>query len=413
MKNRLEIARKLLRDDGFIAIAIDHAELFYLGVLADEVFGRENRLGIISVVHHPAGKTNDKFFSTTNEYMIVYSKYFGASTLYNFPMTEKIEKTFNLKDDVSKYKLVNIMRKGATRNARREDRPKQFYPIYVNRHGDVSLESKNDYDEIFPVENGVEWVWSFSPSTLQSIIDADGLVVKRDESKCKIFSKNRITDYPGMKPRTVWDHKTYNATQHGTNLLKKLFGRSIFSYPKSLYAVKDTLKITTEKNDIILDFFAGSGTTAHAVLALNKEDGGNRQFILVEQLAEHIAVCQERISKVIQADHSGVDFVYCELKQYNQKFIDDIKAAKTTESLLDIWGEMKFKSFLDYNLDIKKQDSSMAEFKQLPLDEQKQHLVEILDKNQMYVNLSSLDDADHQCTPAEKSVTRDFYQTEK
>jgi len=221
----------------------------------------------------------------------------------------------------------------------------------------------------------------------------------------KIYEQQRIL--------SVWTEKKHNANHNGTRLLKKLLGRNMFSYPKSIYTVLDTLKIMTGKNDIVLDFFAGSGTTGHAVLALNEEDGGNRQFILVEQLDDHIAVCKERITKVMKSANNGARFVYFELKQHNQNFMNDIQSADTTRKLLSVWNKMKERSFINYNLDIKQQEKHLAEFKQLSPAEQKRHLCEILDKNQLYVNLSSLNDRDHACSAAEKKVTADFYQTGK
>ena len=130
-------------------------------------------------------------------------------------------------------------------------------------------------------------------------------------------------------------------------------------------------------------------------------------------------VAVERLKKVIEGEQGGISksvnwqgggsFVYFELKKYNQTFIEKIEEAKNTEELLQIWEQMKAKSFLNYNVDIKKQDEHIEEFKALSLTEQKQHLCEILDKNQLYVNLSSLNDSDFECTEEEKQITNDFY----
>jgi len=109
--------------------------------------------------------------------------------------------------------------------------------------------------------------------------------------------------------------------------------------------------------------------------------------------------------------HGGGDFVYLELKKYNQTFIEQIDEAKDTKSLLQIWERMKVKSFLNYNVDIKKQEEHIEDFKVLSLQEQKKHLCELLDKNQLYVNLSSLNDTDFKCSEEEKRVTKDFYRT--
>ena len=118
------------------------------------------------------------------------------------------------------------------------------------------------------------------------------------------------------------------------------------------------------------------------------------------------------ISKAVNWKGGG-EFVYLELKKYNQTFIEQIESAKDTKVMLKIWEEMKTKSFLNYNVDIKKQEQHIEEFKVLTLAEQKQHLVELLDKNQLYVNLSSLNDKDFAVTVEEKKVTQDFYQIKK
>ena len=144
-----------------------------------------------------------------------------------------------------------------------------------------------------------------------------------------------------------------------------------------------------------------------------------RQFITTEQMDYIENVTCTRLKKVIEGEQGGISksvnwqgggsFVYLELKKYNQAFIEQIEVAKDTETLLQIWEQMKAKSFLNYNVDIKKQEEHIEEFKTLTLKEQKQHLCEILDKNQLYVNLSSLEDADFACSDDEKRLNRDFY----
>ncbi len=213
----------------------------------------------------------------------------------------------------------------------------------------------------------------------------------------------------GQKVPTIWSDKKYNANHNGIRLLEKIIGNKNFSFPKSLYTVLDTVKLLTGPNDLVLDFHAGSGTTGHAVLELNKEDGGKRQFIMVEQLTEHINVCNKRIEKVLGLNNLKSSFIYFELKKYNQSFIEQIENTKEAIELLQIWEQMKVKSFLNYNVDIKKQDEHLEEFKALSLSEQKQHLCELLDKNQLYVNLSSLKDLDFKCSEEEIKVTNHFY----
>ena len=122
-------------------------------------------------------------------------------------MSKETEKTYNEKDEISRYKLENLMRKGETRNARREDRPKQYYPIYVSKDlKQISLAKDENYHEVYPIENGTEWVWSNSPSTFQQKLDKDDIVVKKDISgHIQIFFKRRITEYKGLRPKNYLD----------------------------------------------------------------------------------------------------------------------------------------------------------------------------------------------------------------
>ena len=413
MKNRLDVAKLLLRNDGFIAISIDSYELLYLGTLADEVFGRDNRVAILTIVHHPAGKTNNNFFATTNEFLLVYAKDREHAEINFFDISENTQRTYRYKDEISAYKLEALMRKGETRNARREDRPKQFYPIYISKDLErFSLTMDKDCYEVFPIEDGVEWIWSNSPSTLQKKIDANELVAKRRrDGSVQILFKRRITDYKGQRPKTTWTDTKYNATVHGTQLLETILGKKSFSYPKSLYTLLDIIMIMTDKEDLILDFFAGSGTTGHAVLELNAQDGGNRQFILVEQLEEHIVVCKERLEKVIAQERIvDRDFLSCELMPYNEAFMDRIQSAESIEELFDILDEVSSESFLSWYINPEFPEAAADYFITIDdIDKQKQLLAELLDKNQLYVHLSEIEDEKFDVSESDKVLNKDFY----
>ena len=411
MRNRLEAAREMLRHDGFIAIAIDHTELFYLGVLADEVFGRENRLGVVCVLTNPRGRQFTKFFSHTTDYMLVYANNKELARFNQTTISKEKRETFDQEDKLGRYRFESFMRMANIENKIDDD--DYHYPIYVS--GDLSvlsLENREGYHEIYPFAQEVKKVWDVKKSTFLSNMQSD-----KEEYVARVDYEGNIGIYKKYREQqmflTHWFEKKYNATYYGTRLLQTILGKKLFSYPKSIHTVFDTIKIMTGENDIIMDFFAGSGTTGHAVLELNKEDGGNRQFILVEQLEEHISVCKERITKVIKNENSDAGFVYVELKKHNEQFMEDIQDADTTKKLLAVWKKIKKHSFVDYNLDIKKQNEHMEDFKQLTLDEQKQHLCEILDKNQLYVNLTALNDREIACTADEKKISKDFYQQDK
>jgi adenine-specific DNA-methyltransferase len=416
MKNRLEVAKELLRDDGFIAIAIDHVELFYLGVLADEIFGRNNRLGVITVVHQARGRWMDKNFSVSNEFMLVYSKKEGTN-IRNVVIDEKKKEQFNLEDEKGRYCLKNyIVVQGGGGGVTRKDKPDFWYPIYVSKDlKKVSLEKKEGYEKVLPITNsGRELTWVTKADTFIDRYNKGEIVIKREQGKIVIYRKFREQQ---IIP-THWIGPRYNATSHGTLLLEKIIGRKGVSYPKSLYTVLDIIKLTTSDDDIVLDFFAGSGTTGHAVLELNKEDGGNRKFILVEQLDEHIKICKERIQKVIQNlgkqkslnnYNKKLDFVSYQLKELNEQFVQKIQKAKDSKELLKIWEEMKQHAFLSYRVDPKLFDENIEEFKKLSAEEQKKLLIECLDHNHLYVNYSEMKDTQYKISKEDIGLNNKFY----
>ena len=356
MKNRLTIAKKLLRDDGFIAIAIDHCELFYLGTLADEIFGRENRLGIVTVVNNPMGRNLAKYFSTINDYMLIYSKKKTEAIFNSVVLDDDFAKNFNKEDEHSKYKLKEFIRIGGGNDNLRSNKASCWYPLYVSSDlKEISTHKKEGYFEIYPITRTQQQrTWKLSKSSTEKILN--DLVAIKEPKEIVIYEKYRINK--GQNVPTVWSDKKYNSNHQGIRLLESLLGQKSFSYPKSLYTVLDTLKIMTNKDDIILDFHAGSGTTGHAVLALNKEDGGNRKFILVEQLDKPIDICKERIQKVFEKENIEDSFIYCEIAKWNEQAKEQILACESLEELKTFFAEMVEKYFLNYNLKIKEGQES-------------------------------------------------------
>jgi len=209
-----------------------------------------------------------------------------------------------LKDSISKYKLQSFIRTGS--NSRKEDRPNLYYPIYINKITlECSIEKVKGWEEVFPIDSeGNNRVWRWGKDTTKNNLSTE-FVVKFSKNKYNIFSKKRLLEKAGegYKPKTFWNEPKYNASSWGTILLQSILGKdNTFDYPKSLYAVIDSLIISTKRDSTILDFFAGSGTTGHAVLELNKQDGGNRKFILCTNNENNICeeVTYERIKRVIK-----------------------------------------------------------------------------------------------------------------
>lgn len=403
MKNRLTIAKNLLTKDGFIAIAIDHYELGYLITLADEIFGQDNRLGIVSVVNNPMGRNQAKYFSTINDFMLIYCKNNEFAAFNNVVLNEDFLKTFDKEDEKGRYKLKNFIRVGGGDANLRVNKANFWYPIYVSKDlSQLSLNYKEGFYEVYPITStGQERTWKLSKNSTDKKLNE--LLAIQDKGSLIIYEKYRIDK--GQKVPTIWSDKKYNANHNGIRLLEKIIGRKGFSFPKSLYTVIDTLKLLSNKDDIILDFHAGSGTTAHAVIELNKEDGGNRKFMLVEQLDEHIDICVERNQKVINND----SFVYAELMEYNQYFINKIQESKTKEVLLSVWEEIQEKAFISYQFNKDILNKNLEAFKTASLESMQHYLIEVLDKNQLYVNFSEIEDTSFNVSKEDRALNYSFY----
>ena len=293
ISKRIAIAKKLLKDDGVIIATIDDYEIFQLGLLMDEVFGEENCLGIITVENKPSGRTTDKFFATSHEYYLYYCKNPSQVTVNKLFLTQDQSAEYKLSDEISSYKWRDFLRTGGFSTP--EERPNSNYPIYFDPNNNTaSLNISEGAVEILPIDSkGVNRVWRRTrPTFLEDYQKGDILVSKNKSGKWKIQIKDRIKT--GIKPKTVWYNPKYDASSHGTKLLESILGDArSFDFPKSLWAVKDSIDLVlrNKKTSVVLDFFAGSGTTLHATMALNAEDGGNRQCILINNNENNI--CEE------------------------------------------------------------------------------------------------------------------------
>jgi len=403
MKNRLDVAKNLLTDDGFIALTIDHVELFYLGALADEIFGSENRIGLVTIVINPKGRQNVRFFNSVCEYMLVYAKNSSIAKFNKVVLDEEVAETFDLSDDMGKYRLDSFIR--ARGNTLRELKPKHWYSIYVSKDLKIiSDKYEKGFIEVLPVTAGKEYTWKLIKESFIKKLDEDYFVAVEENGIIKI--KHKFREQQVIK--NVWTQKKYFSEFNGTNVVKDLLGGNYFSYPKSIFSVLDTLKLMTSNDDLILDFFGGSGTTAQAVLDLNKEDGGNRKFIICEQMDYVENVTKKRIRKVIENNSYG-DFIYAELMQNNQLYLDKIQSAKTKEELILIWREMQEKAFLSYQFNKDIFDQRLDAFKTASLEIMQHYLVEVLDKNQLYVNFSEIEDAKFNISKEDKALNYSFY----
>lgn len=403
MKNRLEVAKELLSENGIFCVAIDHHELFYLGVLSDEIFGRDNRLGVISVVHNPGGRQDEKFFPTAHENMIFYAKDITKADIKNLSASDEKLKQYKYSDKFGKFKLRDFRRSG--NNSLRTERPGLYYPININKATlQIDDEPSENSVAIYPIDSqGVERCWRWSKGTMQERKDKY-ILIKKVNSTFNIYIKERETDYAGERPKTIWNKPEYTG-QTATNELKKNLDEKAFSYPKSPFLMRDIVSVTTNDGDTILDFFGGSGTTAQSVLKLNADTVGDRKFITVEQMDYINSVTLKRLSK---ETIRGGSFVYFELKKYNQEYIDLIKNATSLSALEEIYVDMSKNAFLKFWFD-RKEFEKEEDFRKLDIEKRKQKLIEVLDENQLYLNYADMNDSRHNVSADEKALTDKFY----
>lgn len=411
MKNRIEIAKELLTEDGIFVVSIDDNELFYLGVLMDEIFGRDNRLGVISVVHNPGGRQDEIFFPTAHENMIYYALDKNNAVINNLPPSKEKLKEYKYSDEFGRYKLRGFRRSG--NNSKRVDRPKLYYPIYVDeKTGTISLDKFPNAIELLPIdENGIERCWRWGKETFLEKKDKY-IEIKRTKNGLDLYVKERESDYKGEKPKTIWNKSEYTG-QTATSDLKKIFNDTVFSYPKSVHLMKDVISITTSKNDIILDFFGGSGTTAQAVLELNAQDGGNRKFILCEQMDYVENVTVERIKKVIKLKKLKDSFIFAEIYKLNQRYVDQILNTNSNEEIQNIIDDIKESAYLDFKINIDKVTNKNSNFASLSLGEKKDVLIQVLDANQLYLSYSEIDDEQYDIPDSVKKFNHSFYNKSK
>lgn len=284
MYPRLKLARNLLTDDGVIFISIDDHELANLRRLVAEVFGESNVLGVVSVVNNLKGRSDDEYFATANEYFLACARSSERAWVGGFEADAEYRAEFKHRDEISNYKEVGLRKTGSS--WRRADRPNMFYPIYyIPGTGAFSLHPSPDSVEILPLDTqGNEGNWRWGRETFEKNKTTE-LTARQVAGRWNVYVKMR--DVVGgeprkVRPKTIWIDPKYD-TGSGKRQIKDLFdGEVPFDTPKPLAYIKDLVSIGTRTDSIVLDFFAGSGTTAHAVMALNLEDGGTRRFIQVQ-----------------------------------------------------------------------------------------------------------------------------------
>ena len=337
MMPRLYLAKSLLREDGVIFISIDDNEVYNLRLLMNEIFGEENFIAQLVIVNNPKGRNDSKHFAECNEYAVVYGKPNYVSN--GLPLTSEQKLKFDKVDgDGHRYQLRDLRKRG--NGDRREDRPNMYFPIYYNPvGGKVSLEKQENWIEIYPIKgDGSDGRWRWGKERVSENLH---LLVPRPVKKgdkwgvdYKVFlnpALNPMDDMDGeeklSKPKTIWT-ETDISSDLAKRTLKNLMSGDYFDFPKSVDLLKKFFLIGMSDTDIVLDFFAGSGTTAHAVMQMNKEDGGHRKFICV-QLPEP---CDEK-SEAYKAGYKTIAEIAKErIRRAGAKIREEVEKDQTAEN---------------------------------------------------------------------------------
>lgn len=375
LEDRIRLGKKLLLDSGIQCTTIDDVEQSRLSLLLQDTFAELPETVTIRI--KPSGRPIPNGFAISHEYALFSKKNLGTS-IARLTHSEEQAARYREKDDKGRF-LWELLRKAGS-NSFRENRPTMYYPLFVNTNSLIVRLPKMRYEErtsefvleeqpladeqiVFPIkDDGKEGRWYYGVE--RAVNEQHELkAVRNNRSSFDIYRRRRPNE--GVQPTTSWIDSKYSATEHGTDLLKRLFGQQEkFSYPKSVYAVEDCLRVSgMQSKSIALDYFAGSGTTGHAVINLNREDKGNRKYILCEMAEYFNSVTKPRIEKVIYSEdwkdgkpvsRKGISqcFKYIRLEQYE----DTLNNLQPKNQRLDFdnengKGDFEETYFLRYMLD--------------------------------------------------------------
>ena len=356
MYSRLQLARNLLTEDGVIFISIDDNEVHNLKKICDEVFGEENFVGQIVLKSNPRGSQSESKLAGLHEYLIVYSKSTFENAIIGHQLSDEMRSEYKYNEGGEDFRLLGLRQRGGF--WRRSERPNLFFPIFINpTSGEISLDKNDEFSEVvLPVQpsTGEDGTWRWSKEKIK--LSGDELIaksVKRNgEDIWDIFQKDFLDkdQEKRTKAKSIWDEKEINY-QNGTIEIKTLLSSGVFDYPKPTYLLKRILEmIRLDSESIILDFFSGSATIAHAVMQLNAEDGGNRKFIMV-QLPEET----DTNSEAYKAGYKNICEIGKERIRRAGKKIEEELKAKSKEG--DLFAEKERKP-LDTGFRVLKVDST-------------------------------------------------------
>jgi adenine-specific DNA-methyltransferase len=409
MTNRLGLLRELLSDDGSLWLTIDDNEGAYLKVLCDEVFGRENF--IVQTTIQRSGITGHKAINPTPvqvcDYVLAYAKNRGVFDYHPVYVARGYDTAYNsyianYDDDFADWSIVPLKPILKERGLDAEQAIRSFPERIVRL-------AAPDYNAVGQETQALIDVSTKDPSKVYRQEREKHADIYLKAGQRILFYKDKMRKLDGKLTTTelasnLWSDISFQGiAKEGGITLKK--GKK----PEAL--IRRILEMSSDEGDLILDCFAGSGTTAAVALKMG------RQFIVSEQMDYVESLAVKRLEGVVNGDQTGISkaygwkgggsFVYCQLKQLNQAYAERIQDAEKTEELLSIWEELKDTGFISHRVEPEKFDPEA--FKALDIAEQRALLMLVLDKNQLYVNLSDIDDADYGVSDADRAFNGSFY----
>ena len=377
LNDRLLEGKELLKKDGIQCTTIDDVEGSRLRILLESIFNESPM--VVGIRIKPSGRPIPNGFAISHEYAYFSRK--EVSTAINRLQHSDDQNNRYRESDEKGVFFWELLRKAGS-NSFRQNRPTMYYPIWLNTDSGKMRIPAMEYDEvsqeyitkdvlleneieIYPIkDDGSQGRWYFGAERAVNEVD-EFKAEKQKDGRYFIYRRRRKNE--GVQPTTFWDSSKYSATEHGTDLLKRIFGeQEVFSYPKSIFAEEDCLTVSgAERYSLILDYFAGSGTTGHAVINLNRKDGGKRKYILCEMGEYFDTVTKPRIQKVIYSkdwdggkpvsrEGSSHCFKYMRLEQYEDTLNNlTIQPANISKDNADFYDGY----VLGYMLDIETRDS--------------------------------------------------------
>lgn len=402
MKNRLALARELLANNGILYMAISDEGAHYLKVLTDDIFGMENFIADVTWESRKS-ISSDGLMSENHNHILVYAKNKNGIDKNSFRLALDFESfAYDDNDGRGKYRL------------------EPFDAPAVRKNLQYIIKNPNTGEEYLPP---VGRHWRTEEATYLTLLAENRIrfgANGRTKPQYKSYYSEVKEAGKGKASSTVWhdvrQSVIWQEIDTNTNATKdqfKLFGESVFTNPKPEDLIKRAIELATDENDIVLDFFMGSATTQAVAMKMN------RRFIGFEQMDYVETVSVPRLLKVMQGEqtgisaevnwHGGGSFVYCELAKLNQKIVEEIEVATDEATLSDIYGRMVKSGFISYKVNPADVDAAADDYATLSLDDKKRFLMEILDKNLLYVNYCDIDDEEFGISEEDKAFTRSFY----